>query len=68
MQSNAAAQFAAIAMAQAPSGGKPNVVVIYCDDMGWGDPVCFGGGNHRNSRAALLGRRADSALRDFFAR
>src|SRR6187402_1370977 len=28
---------------------KPNVVVIFCDDMGWGDPGCFGGGATRGA-------------------
>lgn len=27
-----------------PKAPKPNVVIIFMDDMGYGDPACFGGG------------------------
>lgn len=31
--------------AQAPGRRAPNVVLIFCDDMGWGDLGCYGGAN-----------------------
>lgn len=29
---------------EAKFGRKPNIVILLVDDMGWGDPGCFGGG------------------------
>ena len=26
------------------AGRKPNILIFYVDDMGWGDPGCYGGG------------------------
>ena len=39
-----AAIFAVSSFAAAPAAGapKPNVLVLYIDDMGYGDPSCFG--------------------------
>ncbi len=31
----------------APVPARPNIVLIFMDDMGYGDPVCFGGGPYR---------------------
>jgi arylsulfatase len=36
----AAAKLAALA---AQAGRKPNIIIFLVDDMGWGDPGCFGG-------------------------
>ena len=33
----------AAAMAAAPKAARPNVVVFYIDDMGYGEPGCYGG-------------------------
>ncbi len=30
-----------------PDPAKPNVVLIFMDDMGFGDPVCYGGGPYQ---------------------
>ena len=35
--------FAALLVASAASAAKPNVVTFYLDDMGWGQPSCYGG-------------------------
>jgi arylsulfatase len=34
---------AAIAIAQAATGKKPNVIVIFSNDVGWGDLGAYGG-------------------------
>ncbi|XZE55074.1 arylsulfatase [Planctomycetaceae bacterium SH139] len=33
-----------LAALEAKFGRKPNVVILLVDDMGWGDPGCYGGG------------------------
>lgn len=33
-----------LAALEKKTGRKPNVLIILVDDMGWGDPGCFGGG------------------------
>src|SRR4029078_7447806 len=50
-----AALLCAIAPAQAQTK-KPNVVVIFCDDMGWGDPGAFGGGETRGAPTPNIDR------------
>ncbi len=30
-----------------PDPAKPNIVLIFMDDMGYGDPVCYGGGPYQ---------------------
>jgi arylsulfatase len=35
---------------------KPNVVIIFCDDMGWGDPGAFGGGETRGAPTPNIDR------------
>jgi arylsulfatase len=42
---------------------KPNVVVIFCDDMGWGDPGCFGGGETRGAPTPNIDRMAAEGAR-----
>ena len=37
------APLAALYAAGAPKSAKPNVLVIYVDDMGWAQPGCYGG-------------------------
>ena len=45
---------------------KPNVVIIFMDDMGYGDPVCFGGGPYQTPN---LDRMAANGMRftNFYA-
>ncbi len=44
----------------------PNVVIIFMDDLGYGDPVCFGGGPYQTTNIDAL---AASGMRftDFYA-
>ena len=37
--------FASALFVEAKAGEKPNVILIMCDDLGWGD-VGFNGGTH----------------------
>ena len=37
--------FALVLFVEAKAGEKPNVILIMCDDLGWGD-VGFNGGTH----------------------
>ena len=50
-----AALLCAVAPAQAQTK-KPNVVVIFCDDMGWGDPGAVGGGETRGAPTPNIDR------------
>src|SRR5687768_567189 len=34
--------------------GNPNVVIIFMDDMGYGDPVCYGGGPYKTPNIDAL--------------
>jgi len=34
---------AGVYAAETPAKAKPNVLIIYLDDMGWGQPGCYGG-------------------------
>src|SRR6185295_6195253 len=51
-----------VAPAQAQSK-KPNVVVIFVDDMGWGDPGVFGGGVTRGAPTPNIDRLANEGAR-----
>ena len=47
----------------AHAGGKPNFIIIFCDDMGYGDVGCFGSTKHRTpniDRMAAEGMRFTS--------
>ncbi len=37
-----------------PSAKTPNVVIIFMDDMGYGDPVCYGGGPYQTPNIDAL--------------
>jgi arylsulfatase A-like enzyme len=43
-------------VSQAQSLNRPNVVVIFADDMGYGDPACFGGGHAATPHIDRLAR------------
>lgn len=50
--------------AAAPTPGrKPNVVVIWGDDLGWGDPGCYGGGESRGTPTPNIDRMAAEGAR-----
>lgn len=42
---------------------KPNMIVVMVDDMGWGDPGCFGGGAAIGAPTPNIDRLAASGLR-----
>ncbi|MBU1955702.1 MAG: sulfatase-like hydrolase/transferase, partial [Candidatus Margulisbacteria bacterium] len=44
-------------------GRKPNILIIVVDDMGWGDPGCYGGGNAVGAPTPNMDRLAEQGLR-----
>lgn len=44
-------------------GKKPNIIVLLVDDMGWGDPGCFGGGEAVGAPTPQIDRMAAEGLR-----
>ncbi|WP_346237045.1 arylsulfatase [Niabella insulamsoli] len=49
-----------VSAAQSQSGKKPNVILIYADDLGYGDPSCYGG---TGVETVYLDRLAQRGLR-----
>ncbi len=52
-----------LAASSRPASGRPNFVVIFCDDLGYGDIGCFGADKHHTpnlDRMAAEGRRFTS--------
>ncbi len=49
-----------------PSASRPNVVLIYCDDLGYGDTGCYGGTAIRTPNIDALARRGFRAT-DYYA-
>ena len=47
----------------AKSGRKPNIIIFLVDDMGWGDPGCFGGGAAVGAPTPNIDRLAATGLR-----
>ncbi len=46
--------------------GTPNVVIIFMDDMGYGDPVCYGGGPYQTPNIDALAAQG-TRFTDFYA-
>ncbi len=44
----------------------PNVVIIFMDDMGYGDPVCYGGGPYQTPNIDALAMQG-MRFTDFYA-
>jgi arylsulfatase len=59
----AAASSTDTASAQAPAGGKPNVIFILADNVGYGDLGCYGGGELRGAPTPRLDQIAREGLR-----
>jgi len=59
-EASAAGKLAALA---AKTGKRPNLVIFMVDDMGWGDPGCFGGGSAIGAPTPNMDRLAASGLR-----
>ncbi len=49
--------------AKAPSGRKPNIVFILTDNLGYGEPGCYGGGILRGAPTPRIDRLAAEGLR-----
>lgn len=45
------------------AGRKPNIIIFLIDDMGWGDPGCFGGGAAIGAPTPHIDRLAAAGLR-----
>lgn len=43
-------------LASTGEGGKPNVIVVLVDDLGWTDPACFGSRYHRTPHLDRLAK------------
>ncbi|HEU0116604.1 MAG TPA: sulfatase-like hydrolase/transferase, partial [Thermomicrobiales bacterium] len=52
-----------LAALAAKAGRKPNILVILIDDLGWGDPGCFGGGSAIGAPTPNVDRLAAAGLR-----
>ena len=52
-----------LAALQGKAGRKPNIIIFLVDDMGWGDPGCFGGGAAIGAPTPNIDRLAASGLR-----
>jgi arylsulfatase A-like enzyme len=50
-----------LALCPALSAAQPNFVMVFIDDMGWGDFSCFGNKTRRR-RTSTASRRRASAL------
>jgi arylsulfatase len=48
------------------AAGQPNVILIFVDDMGYGDPVCYGGGPYQTPRIDALAA-AGTRFTQFYA-
>lgn len=44
-------------------GRKPNILILLVDDMGWGDPGCYGGGEAIGAPTPQIDRLATEGLR-----
>lgn len=47
----------------AKTGRQPNIIIFLVDDMGWGDPGCFGGGSAIGAPTPNIDRLAASGMR-----
>ncbi|ULQ51002.1 sulfatase family protein [Flavihumibacter fluvii] len=53
-------------MAGIAAPAPPNIVIIFMDDMGYGDPVCYGGGPYRTPNIDALASQG-MRLTNFYA-
>jgi arylsulfatase len=54
---------AKLAALEAKTGKKPNILVFLMDDVGWGDPGCYGGGIMAGAPTPHMDRLAEEGLR-----
>ena len=52
-----------LAALEARTGRKPNVLIFIVDDMGWGDPGCYGGGAAVGAPTPNMDRLAAEGLK-----
>jgi hypothetical protein len=46
-----------------PRNNKPNIVFFLWDNLGWGEPGCYGGGILRGAATPRIDRLADGGLK-----
>ena len=49
--------------AKSPAGSKPNIVFILADNLGYGEPGCYGGGILRGAPTPRIDRLASEGMR-----
>ena len=47
----------------AESGKKPNIVLVFMDNLGWGEPGCYGGGILRGAPTPRIDKLASEGMR-----
>jgi arylsulfatase len=57
------ALFLLLAFSNADAQGKPNIVLVFMDNFGWGELGCYGGGVLRGALTPRIDKLADEGMR-----